>query len=120
MRQFMMGIHNDFIEAAKIDGAGYLRIYAGIILPLCKPILATAGIIKFIWNWNDYQNPLIFLFNKKLFPLPLGIQSFRQEFSDNVSLMMMAAVSAIVPLMIVFVILQKQVINGITVGGVKG
>ncbi len=120
MRQFMMGIHNDFIEAAKIDGAGYLRIYAGIMLPLCKPILATAGIIKFIWNWNDYQNPLIFLFNKKLFPLPLGIQSFRQEFSDNVSLMMMAAVSAIVPLMIVFVVLQKQVINGIAVGGVKG
>ncbi|MDD9267120.1 carbohydrate ABC transporter permease [Paenibacillus sp. MAHUQ-63] len=120
MRQFMMGVHNDFIEAAKIDGAGYFRVYAQIMLPLCKPILATAGIIKFIWTWNDYQNPLIFLFTKELFPLPLGIQFFRQEYSNNVSLMMMAAVSAIVPLIIVFVILQKQVINGITVGGVKG
>ncbi|MFC4306748.1 carbohydrate ABC transporter permease [Cohnella boryungensis] len=120
MRQFMMGIHNDYIEAAKIDGAGYLRVYAQIMLPLCKPILATAGIIKFIWTWNDYQNPLIFLFTKELFPLPLGIQFFRQEYSNNVSLMMMAAVSAIIPLLVVFVILQKQVINGITVGGVKG
>ncbi|WP_438351502.1 carbohydrate ABC transporter permease [Paenibacillus sp. FA6] len=120
MRQFMMGVHNDFIESAKIDGAGYFRIYAQIMLPLCRPILATAGIIKFIWTWNDYQNPLIFLFSKELYPLPLGIQFFRQEYSNNVSLMMMAAVSAIIPLIIVFVILQKQVINGITVGGVKG
>ncbi|WP_138751373.1 carbohydrate ABC transporter permease [Paenibacillus sinopodophylli] len=120
MRQFMMGVPNDFIEAAKIDGAGYLRVYAQILLPLSKPILATAGIIKFIWTWNDYQNPLIFLFKKELFPLPLGIQFFRQEYSNNVSLMMMAAVSAIIPLIIVFIILQKEVINGITVGGVKG
>jgi multiple sugar transport system permease protein len=90
------------------------------MLPLSKPILATAGIIKFIWTWNDYQNPLIFLFTKELYPLPLGIQFFRQEYSNNVSLMMMAAVSAIIPLIIVFIALQKQVINGITVGGVKG
>lgn len=120
MRQFMAGVHNEFIESAKIDGAGYFRIYAQIMLPLSRPILATAGIIKFIWTWNDYQNPLIFLFTKELYPLPLGIQFFRQEYSNNVSLMMMAAVSAIIPLIIVFVALQKQVINGITVGGVKG
>ncbi|WNS43097.1 carbohydrate ABC transporter permease [Paenibacillus sp. MMS20-IR301] len=120
MRQFMLGVHNEFIESAKIDGAGYVRIYAQIMLPLSKPILATAGIIKFIWTWNDYQNPLIFLFTKELYPLPLGIQFFRQEYSNNVSLMMMAAVSAIIPLIIVFIALQKQVINGITVGGVKG
>jgi len=120
MRQYMVGIHSEYLEAAKIDGAGYIRIYAQIMLPLCRPILATAGIIKFIWTWNDYQNPLIFLFTKELFPLPLGIQFFRQEYSNNISLMMMAAVSAIIPLLIVFVVLQKQVINGITVGGVKG
>lgn len=120
MRQFMSSVHNEFIESAKIDGAGYVRIYAQIMLPLSKPILATAGIIKFIWTWNDYQNPLIFLFTKELYPLPLGIQFFRQEYSNNVSLMMMAAVSAIIPLIIVFIALQKQVISGITVGGVKG
>lgn len=120
MRQYMMGIHDDLIEAAKIDGAGYWRVYFQLMLPLSRPILATVGIIKFIWTWNDYQNPLIFLFDKQLFPLPLGIQFFRQEYSDNISLMMMASVSAIVPLLIVFVILQKQVIKGISLGGVKG
>ncbi len=120
MRQFMTGIHSEFMEAAKIDGAGIVRIYAQIIIPLSKPILATAGIIKFIWTWNDYQNPLIFIYNKDLYPLSLGIQFFKQEYSNNVSLMMMAAVSAIIPLIIVFILLQKQVINGITVGGVKG
>jgi len=120
MRQFMMGIHNDFLEAAKIDGAGFFYTFYKIILPLSRPILATVGIIKFIWTWNDYQNPLIFLYSKELFTIPLGIQFFREEFSSNISVQMMASVSAIVPLLIVFVLLQKHVIKGIALGGVKG
>lgn len=120
LRQFMMGIHNDFIEAAKIDGAGHFTTYWQIMLPLCKPILATVGIIKFIWSWNDYQSPLIFLLNKKLYPITLGMQMFKEEFADNYALIMMASLSAIVPLLIIFVVLQKQVINGIALGGVKG
>jgi len=120
MRQYMMGISDEYIEAAKIDGAGYFRIYWQVILPLCRPILATVGIIKFIWVWNDYQNPLIFLYNEKLYPITLGMQYFRTEYSENYAVMMMAAVSAIVPLLIVFVILQRHVIAGISLGGVKG
>ncbi|MFB6366099.1 carbohydrate ABC transporter permease [Paenibacillus elgii] len=120
LRQFMMGIHNDFIEAARIDGAGYFKTYWSIILPLCKPILATVGIIKFIWTWNDYQTPLIFLINKGLYTIPLGMQMFKDEFADNYAVIMMASLSAILPLLIIFVVLQKQVINGIALGGVKG
>lgn len=120
LRQFMLGIHNDFMEAARIDGAGYFRIYWQIILPLSRPILATVAIIKFIWSWNDYQNPLIFLYRDHLYPIPLGIQKFRDEFVSNYSVTMAASVSAIIPLIILFVVLQKQVINGITMGGVKG
>lgn len=120
MRQFMMSIHNDFLEAAKIDGAGYLYTFYKIMLPLSRPILATVGIIKFIWTWNDYQNPLIFLYSKELFTIPLGIQFFREEFSNNIAVQMMASVSAIIPLLIVFVLLQKHVIKGISLGGVKG
>ncbi|KPV59351.1 sugar ABC transporter ATP-binding protein [Paenibacillus sp. A3] len=120
LRQFMMGIHSDFIEAARIDGAGYFKTYWSIILPLCKPILATVGIIKFIWTWNDYQTPLIFLINKGLYTIPLGMQMFKDEFADNYAVIMMASLSAILPLLIIFVILQKQVINGISLGGVKG
>lgn len=120
MRQFMLNIHNEFLEAAKVDGAGYLRIFWQIVLPMAKPILATVGILKFLWTWNDYQNPLIFLMSPKLFTIPLGMQAFQAEFASSYSVMMMAAVSAIIPLLILFILLQKHVINGITVGGVKG
>lgn len=120
MRQFMLGIDTEFIESAKVDGAGHFRIYWQIMLPMVKPILATGGILKFIWTWNDYQNPLIFLSSDELYTIPLGIQAFTSEYGTSYATTMMAAVSAIVPLMIVFFILQKQVIDGITIGGVKG
>ncbi|MBW5445706.1 ABC transporter permease subunit [Cohnella sp. CFH 77786] len=120
LRQFMLGIHNDFIEAARMDGAGYATVYWRIMIPLSKPILATVAIIKFIWSWNDYQNALIFLIDRDLYPIPLGMQLFRNDFADNYSVLMMASLSAIVPLLLVFVVLQKQVIKGISLGGVKG
>jgi multiple sugar transport system permease protein len=120
LRQFMISVNNDFIEAAKIDGAGYFRIFWSIMLPLCKPVLATVAIIKFIWTWNDYQNPLIFLLDKDLYTIPLGMALFRDDYTNNYAIMMMASLSAIIPLLIVFIILQKQVINGIALGGVKG
>ncbi|MDR9854294.1 carbohydrate ABC transporter permease [Paenibacillus sp. VCA1] len=120
LRQFMTGISDEYIEAAKIDGAGHLRTFASIIVPLCQPVLATVAIIKFIWSWNDYQNPLIFLQTKNLYTIPLGMTLFRDDYTTNDAIMMMASLSAIIPLLIVFVILQKQVINGIALGGVKG
>lgn len=120
MRQYMTGISSEYIESAKVDGAGHFRIYWQIILPMVKPILATGGILKFIWTWNDYQNPLIFLSSDHLYTIPLGIQAFTSEFGTSYAATMMAAVSAILPLMIVFLILQRQVIEGIQVGGVKG
>ena len=120
LRQFMASISDDFMQAAKIDGAGQIRIFASIMIPLCKPVLATVAIIKFIWTWNDYQNPLIFLLSKKLYTIPLGMTLFRDDYTNNYAIMMMAALSAIIPLVIIFIILQKQVINGIALGGVKG
>lgn len=120
LRQFMMSISDDYLEAAKIDGASQLRIFASIMLPLCKPVLATVAIIKFIWTWNDYQNPLIFLLNKANYTIPLGMTFFRDDYSNNYAIMMMAALSAIIPLVILFIVLQKQVIDGIALGGVKG
>ncbi|KRF43666.1 carbohydrate ABC transporter permease [Paenibacillus sp. Soil787] len=120
MRQFMLSIHHEYLEAAKIDGAGFLRIYWQIALPMAKPIVATVGILKFLWTWNDYQNPLIFLMNKKLFTIPLGMGAFKDEYATSYAITMMASVSAIIPLVIIFILLQKQVINGIAGGGVKG
>ncbi|WP_374015991.1 carbohydrate ABC transporter permease [Paenibacillus thiaminolyticus] len=120
LRQFMAGVSDDMLEAARIDGAGHLRTFTSIMLPLCRPVIATVAIIKFIWSWNDYQNPLIFLQSKSLYTVPLGMTLFRDDYTTNDAIMMMAAVSAIIPLLIVFIVLQKQVISGIALGGVKG
>ncbi|MCG7406963.1 carbohydrate ABC transporter permease [Paenibacillus sp. ACRRX] len=120
LRQFMAGVSDDILEAARIDGAGHLRSFTSIMIPLCQPVIATVAIIKFIWSWNDYQNPLIFLQTKSLYTVPLGMTLFRDDYTTNDAIMMMAAVSAIIPLLIVFIVLQKQVIDGIALGGVKG
>jgi multiple sugar transport system permease protein len=120
LRQFFMGVHQEFIESAKMDGAGHLRIFFSIALPLVKPAVATYAILRFIWTWNDYQNPLIFLRSDKLFTIQLAMQKFTSLSGEFYSLIMAAAVSAILPLLIVFIIGQKSVIEGIALGGVKG
>ncbi|MBA9028286.1 MULTISPECIES: carbohydrate ABC transporter permease [Bacillaceae] len=120
LRQFFMGIHSDYIDAAKIDGAGHFRIFWSIALPIVRPAIATYAILRFIWTWNDYQNPLIFLRTDGLYTLQLAMQKFTSLNGEFYSLIMAAAVSAILPLVIVFIIGQKQVIEGIAMGGVKG
>jgi len=120
LRQFFMGIHQEFIESGKIDGANHPRIFFSIALPLVKPAVATYAILRFIWTWNDYQSPLIFLRSDKLFTLPLAMQKFTSMSGEFYSLIMAAAVSSILPLVIVFIIGQKSVIEGIALGGVKG
>lgn len=120
LRQFFMGLHQEFIESAKIDGAGHPRIFWSIALPLVKPAVATYAILRFIWTWNDYQNPLIFVRSDRLFTLPLAMQKFTSLSGEYYSLIMAAAVSSILPLLIVFIIGQKSVIEGIALGGVKG
>ncbi|MBE1442726.1 MULTISPECIES: carbohydrate ABC transporter permease [unclassified Paenibacillus] len=120
LRQFYLGVHDEFIESAKIDGAGHFRIFFSVCTPLVRPAIATYAILRFIWTWNDYQNPLIFLKTKELFTIQVGIRSFATLNGDLYSLIMAGTVSAIVPLLIIFIFGQKQVIEGIAVGGVKG
>lgn len=120
LRQFFLGVNDEVIESAKMDGAGHLRTFFSIGLPLVKPAIATYAILRFIWTWNDYQNPLIFLRSDTLYTIQIGIQQFADAHGSIYSLMMAAAVSAIIPLIIVFMIGQKQVIEGISLGSVKG
>jgi multiple sugar transport system permease protein len=115
-----MGINDEVIESAKMDGAGHFRTFFSIALPLVRPAIATYAILRFIWTWNDYQNPLIFLRSESLYTIQIGIQQFADAHGSIYSLMMAATVSAIVPLLIVFIIGQKQVIEGISMGSVKG
>lgn len=120
LRQFFMSVHNEIIESARIDGANHWIIFFRIGLPLVKPALATYMILRFIWTWNDYQNPLIFLRSDVLFTLQLGIRKFADFNGEFYSLMMAGAVSAILPLLIIFIVGQKQVIEGVASGSVKG
>lgn len=120
LRQFFLGINNELIESAKIDGANHFQIFWKIALPLIRPAIATYAILRFIWTWNDYQNPLIFIRSEALYTIQLGIAQFADAHGVFYSLMMTGAVSAIVPLLIIFIIGQKQVIEGIALGGVKG
>jgi multiple sugar transport system permease protein len=120
LRQFFLGIHKDYLDAARMDGAGHYRIFIAVAMPMVRPALATYAILRFIWTWNDYANPLIFLRSDSLATIQLGIQKFATESGAYFSLIMAGTVSAIVPLILIFVIGQKQVIEGISLGGVKG
>lgn len=121
LRQFFMSIHNEFIESAKIDGANHIRIFWSIALPLVKPAVATYGILRFIWTWNDYQYPLVFIKSDALYTIQLAVKKFADPTGGmTYSLLMAGMVSAIVPLLVIFILGQKQVIEGIALGGVKG
>ena len=120
LRQAMLGIPDSLCESARMDGAGHFQIFSRIILPLVKPSIATLAVLKFVWTWNDYQMPLIFLSKRSLFTIQLGMKLFATESGSIYSLTMAAAVSAILPLIIVFLLGQRYIIEGIASGAVKG
>ncbi|WP_127587161.1 carbohydrate ABC transporter permease [Paenibacillus koleovorans] len=120
MRQFFSTLPNELLEAAKVDGAGYWRTFWQICLPLTKPAIVTLLILSFTWHWNDYENPLIFLRDKDLFTIPIGLTTYVEEFGTNYTLTMAASVSGLVPVLIVVMICQKWFIEGIATTGVKG
>lgn len=120
LRQFMITIPESLSESAKLDGASHFRIFWQIIFPLTKPAIATLATLKFVWTWNDYQHPLVFLSSRHLFVIQQGIRQFASESGQFFALTMTAAVIATVPLIIVFIFFQRYIIAGITVGAIKG
>jgi multiple sugar transport system permease protein len=120
LRQFMLGIPDAYVEAAKLDGANHLQIYARVILPLCKPALIALGLFSFIGNWNNFLGPLIFLNTDKNFTVPLIINSFRTVYNVEWGLLMAASVISIVPCLIIYLIGQRHFVEGVTLAGLKG
>lgn len=120
MRQFFLSVPYEISEAAFIDGAGHFRIFSRIILPMAKPSLATLAIIDFSWHWNDYENALVFLIDHDLFTVPLGLQNFILENNVDYNGMMAAATAGIIPMILVFLIGQKYIIEGVASSAVKG
>lgn len=119
-RQFFMGIPLELDEAAKMDGAGHLRIWWQIILPLCKPVVTTVAIFSFIIHWNDFMGPLLYLHDMKLRPLALGLQSFQGAYATEWHWMMAASSVMVVPIIILFFSAQGYFLRGIAMTGITG
>jgi len=118
-RQFMFTIPNDLIDAARIDGAGEWYIFHRIILPLARPALATLVAFYFMWMWNDFTWPLIVLTESEKYVLPLGLSVFVSEFQSAHGIVMAGASLAIIPVLLIFVAMQRYIIQGVTLSGLK-
>lgn len=120
MKQFYEGIPDDLCEAARIDGMSEYMIYAKIMLPLSKPALSTLTIFTFVATWNDYLGPLIYLKSQSKKTIQLGLKMFISQYSTDYGLIMAGSVLSLIPVLIVFLILQKYFVEGVASTGLKG
>lgn len=119
--QFMRSLPYELDEAARIDGAGHWRVFWSIILPLSRPALITTAIFTFIWNWNDFFGPLIFLSTPEKYPLPLALSLFidQQSLSDYGALIAMTMLS-LLPVILFFLVFQRYLVKGVSTSGLAG
>lgn len=120
LRQFMLGIPMELSEAARIDGCGELKIYSQIIMPMCKPGLATLVVFTFNFMWNDYMGPMIYLNTDKLKTIQIGLAAFRTEYGADYGLIMAGTVCSLLPMVLIYCVAQKYLIEGIAFSGLKG
>jgi multiple sugar transport system permease protein len=118
-RQFMSTIPTDLIEASRLDGAGELRIFLQIILPVAKPIIAVQSIMTFIGSWNSFLWPLIMANDENLYTLSVGLSLLKGQYRGDYALQMAGASFMVIPVVIVFIIFQNQIIDGHTMSGIK-
>jgi len=119
-RQFALSIPNELIDAARVDGASEFRIYRHIVLPQLGPALATYGMLTFMFNWNAYLWPLIVLTEKNVRTLPIILTWFSYRMVSNDHLTMAASVLVVLPVLFVFLLVQRWIVEGITLSGLKG
>jgi multiple sugar transport system permease protein len=119
LRQFFMTIPQGLSEAAKLDGCSEFQIYRLIMLPLAKPALATVGLFTFMGMWNEFLQPLIYLFDESRYPLTLGLQMFMGQFGSYFGRLMAMSTLFILPIIVIFFFAQKTFIQGITMTGMK-
>jgi multiple sugar transport system permease protein len=123
LRQFMLTIPQDLVDAARLDGASYFRIYWAIMLPLVRPAIVAVAIFEFNAKWNDFMGPLIYLNNPDRYTLALGLQSLKsnfQELGTQWSLLLTASVIFTIPMVIVFFLFQRYFMEGLAHTGIKG
>ncbi|MDD2395801.1 carbohydrate ABC transporter permease [Sphaerochaeta sp.] len=120
MKQFYMSVPDELCEAARIDGMSEYRIWAQIMLPLSKPALSTLTIFTFVNTWNDFLGPLLYLTRMELKTIQIGLRMFISQYSSEYGLIMAASVVALIPVVIVFLALQKFFVQGVATAGLKG
>jgi len=120
VRQYARGIPDELLEAARIDGASEARIFGQIVLPLLKPIMVTLAIFTFLTAWNDFMWPLIALTGQEHYTLPLGLASLAREHAQDSELMMAGSVVTVIPVLALFLAMQRYYIEGLLLGSVKG
>lgn len=120
MRQYFMQIPDELRESARVDGANEFLIWARIMVPIAKPSMASLAMVVFLWNWNSYIEPLVFLSDWRLYTIPIALTNFIEESVTEYSLVMAAAASALIPAFLVFLIGQKFLMKGLVAGAVKG
>lgn len=120
MRQFYMSIPDELCEAARVDGMSEYQIWYTIMLPLSKPALSTLTIFTFVFAWNDFLGPMIYLTKTELKTIQIGLQMFISQYSAEYGLIMAASVVALIPVLIVFLALQRFFVEGIASTGLKG
>jgi len=119
MRQYMLSIPNELIDAAKIDGASEWKTFWTVVVPLAKPALATLGIFTFMNVWNSFLWPIIVLNDADLYTLPVGLKTLQDQNLAIFKLLMSGAAVAAIPMILVFIMFQRYFIKGLTLGGVK-
>ncbi len=120
VRQYALTIPDELLEAARMDGAGELRIFASVVLPLLKPIVVTLAVLTFLGSWNDFMWPLIVLTDHAVQTLPVALAALSREHVQDVELMMAGAVITVLPVLLLFLALQRYYMRGLLVGSVKG
>jgi ABC-type glycerol-3-phosphate transport system permease component len=120
MRQAIETIPNDYIDAARIDGCSELRIFFSLILPSVKPAMATLVIIKFMWSWNEFFWPMVVTSSPQMKVVTMGLMSFSNMYFIEYNLATAAAVISILPILLIFITLQRWVVQAVVMSGLKG
>lgn len=120
MKQFYEGVPSDLCEAARIDGLSEYGIWARVMLPLSKPALSTLTIFTFVNTWNDFLGPLIYLTKNELKTIQIGLRMFISQYSAEYGLIMAASVITLIPVLVVFLSMQKYFVQGVAATGIKG
>ena len=117
--QFFKSVPGEMLESAKIDGAGHLKIWSKIMIPLCKPVIASVAIFTFLFTWNDFMNPLIYINREELMTVALGLNAFKGRTGIQWGYLMAASFMSMVPVLFVFVFCHRYFVEGIKMSGIK-